>query len=74
MEDLFTYVKSGSTRLNYPLCYTLFMQVLFGVHYMHESCGIAHFDIKLENIVVDQKFNLKLIDFAFSEPKDAFLW
>lgn len=73
-EDLFAYVKSGVTRLNFKLSYTLFLQVLFGLNYMHTSCGVAHLDIKLENIVVDKKFNLKLIDFAFSEIKDSVLW
>ena len=31
---------------------------------------MAHLDIKLENIVIDENYLLKLIDFAYCEPKD----
>lgn len=41
---------------------------------MHEQCGLAHYDIKLENIVVNEHFRLKLIDFAYADPKDAVQW
>jgi serine/threonine protein kinase len=34
---------------------------------------MAHLDIKLENIVLDKFFMLKLIDFAYSEPKDSLM-
>ena len=35
------------------------------VSYMHSN-GIAHRDLKLENIMFDKDFNLKLIDFGFA--------
>lgn len=34
---------------------------------MHHICGLAHLDIKLENIVIDKYFIPKFIDFAFSD-------
>jgi len=37
---------------------------------MHEKKGMAHLDIKLENIVLDPHYMLKIIDFAYSEPKE----
>jgi serine/threonine protein kinase len=32
---------------------------------MHQK-GIAHLDIKLENLLLDKNYNLKIADFGFS--------
>jgi serine/threonine protein kinase len=34
---------------------------------MHTACGLAHLDIKLENVMLDDQYNPKLIDFAYSD-------
>ena len=34
---------------------------------MHSILEMAHLDIKLENILFDENFNLKLCDFGFIE-------
>jgi serine/threonine protein kinase len=34
---------------------------------MHTELGIAHMDIKLENILVGNEFQLKICDFGFVE-------
>ena len=44
------------------LCYIAY-HVLNGLKYMH-MCKIAHFDIKPQNIVMDEFLNIKIIDFS----------
>ena len=44
----------------------LFWQVASAIKYMHDK-NIAHFDVKLENILLDEYFNLKLADFGSAE-------
>ena len=67
---MFAYVKSGRTRLKEKLCHALFFQTLCGINYMHKECNLVHLDIKLENLVLDANYCVKVIDFAFCEAKD----
>lgn len=45
---------------------TIFRKVLQIIQKCHEAL-IAHRDIKLENILIDSKMNIQVIDFGFSE-------
>lgn len=45
-------------------------QLLDAIEHMHSSAGIVHRDLKLENIIVDPEWNMKLIDFGFSSSKN----
>ena len=43
----------------------LIKQLLECLQYLHEM-GITHRDIKLENLLLDEQLNIKIIDFGFS--------
>jgi testis-specific serine kinase len=43
-----------------------FRQIMAGIEYCH-SQGVAHRDIKCENILLDENFVVKLIDFGFAK-------
>lgn len=68
------YVNGGSLQQNLRLkskklevteCKRVFKQIVDAVKYIH-SKNIFHRDIKLENILLDYRRNVKLIDFGFS--------
>ncbi|EPX71989.1 HAL protein kinase Oca2 [Schizosaccharomyces octosporus yFS286] len=59
--DMFSIVMSGQMTL--PEIYCCFKQLLSGVAYLH-SMGLAHRDLKLDNLVVDENCNIKIIDFG----------
>ena len=43
----------------------IFRQLISALRHIH-SRRIAHCDIKSENILMDSKFNLKLVDFGYA--------
>ncbi|KAF7538328.1 hypothetical protein G7Z17_g12658 [Cylindrodendrum hubeiense] len=66
--DLFSLVQKGhlkpEDRKKDRLC--LFKQLIQGVHYLHAN-GVAHRDIKLENLIITKDSKLKITDFGVSE-------
>lgn len=64
--SLLSYLKSKSDRrAGKENTVKLFKQLVEALNYCHEK-NVCHRDIKLENIIVDNDLNLKLIDFGFS--------
>ncbi|PWY90914.1 kinase-like protein [Aspergillus heteromorphus CBS 117.55] len=59
--DLFDIKDKGHLTLKDKLC--LFKQLLHGVSHLH-SCGIAHRDLKLENLLLGNDSLLKIADFG----------
>lgn len=52
-------------RLNEEQSYAVFSQIVKGVKYMHEN-NVAHRDLKLTNILIDEEYTVKIIDFGFA--------
>lgn len=64
--DLFDLVKRNG-GLKEGLAKSLFLQLLEGVEFLHNKAGIAHLDLKLENILISKNNKLKICDFGFFE-------
>ena len=62
--DLLNYVRKRR-KLKEPFAQKIFKQIIDGLHYTHGKL-IAHRDIKLDNILLDGKGNVKIADFGVS--------
>ena len=60
--DLFEFIEK-SNGVAEPLAAYIFKQILDALKYLHAN-GILHRDIKDENVVIDDRFHAKLIDFG----------
>jgi len=69
-QSLFEYVCQ-SKGLEEKLARSYFKDLITTVHSLH-SLGYVHRDIKLENILIDQKYHIKLADFGFARSFDEF--
>ncbi|EGR30893.1 protein kinase domain protein [Ichthyophthirius multifiliis] len=65
-SSLYTYLKSFEGRkVPEDEAKRIFKQIMKGMAYLN-SQNIAHRDIKLENILMDDTKNIKIIDFGFA--------
>jgi serine/threonine protein kinase len=60
--DLWEITFGKDIQLGDVLLRTYFHQLIEGIEYLHAR-GIAHLDIKLENLIIGSDYTLKIIDF-----------
>ena len=63
--ELLKYVTFPNEAFNEKFCKLIFFKILKGIQALHEA-GICHRDIKPDNILFDEKFNIKICDFGYS--------
>jgi serine/threonine-protein kinase SRK2 len=67
-SDLFEHIQDfelSEKQLNY-----IMLQIVCGLHYMHTK-NVAHLDLKLENILIDDLTNqIKIYNFGFSTDEN----
>jgi serine/threonine protein kinase len=49
----------------------MFAQLFDGVRYLHEVRQVAHLDLKLENVMIDSRSQVKIIDFGQARSFEA---
>ena len=62
--DMLSFIND-SGRLPVPVMKFYVRQLINGLNELHKA-GICHRDLKLENLVLDADFNLKIIDFGLA--------
>lgn len=65
--DLFDFSLKLKLPMGEMLAKYLFKQIVESVSYLHTVVKVVHRDLKLENIVLDRNYNVKLCDFAMSK-------
>lgn len=64
--SLHGYLKRRpNRRLEETEARRIFKQILLGIQYCHQK-NVTHRDVKLENLLLDESNNIKIIDFGFS--------
>ncbi|XP_050269720.1 LEAF RUST 10 DISEASE-RESISTANCE LOCUS RECEPTOR-LIKE PROTEIN KINASE-like 2.5 isoform X1 [Quercus robur] len=70
--DKFIYHRESSAtncRLEWKTLYKIAVDIARGLEYLHRGCStrILHFDIKPQNILLDEDFNPKISDFGLAK-------
>ena len=64
------FIKHYKGNIDEWLILHIFCQILSCLNYLHHELNHFHGDLKLENIMIDRSFNIRLLSFGLSESKD----
>lgn len=64
--ELFDYVDNPMGAISEPVAKQLFLQMLAALTYLHRG-GLVNRDLKLENMLVGDDFNIRMADFGFAQ-------
>ena len=67
-KELLNFIQASEDLSEKDIC-KLYQQIISGIEYCHEM-GIAHRDLKLQNILLNYKKDIKIIDFGLSNNYD----
>ena len=68
--DLLSFVNDNG-KLIEPIARRYFVQLFSVIEYLHKEKKVAHRDLKAENILLDQFFNIRVIDFGLSKTFES---
>ena len=65
LENCYNSYKSKGIIIKQDFIIKFFKQILAGLKYLHAN-GVMHRDIKLDNILLDKNYNIKISDFSIA--------
>ncbi|KAJ1684950.1 hypothetical protein LUZ63_016340 [Rhynchospora breviuscula] len=76
--DNYIYSENPREALSWEKLYGIAIGIAQGLEYLHRGCNerIVHFDIKPQNILLDEDFNPKIADFGLAKlypPKESII-
>ncbi|KAJ4794356.1 Protein kinase family protein [Rhynchospora pubera] len=76
--DNYIYSENPRKALSWEKLYGIAIGIAHGLEYLHRGCNarIVHFDIKPQNILLDEDFNPKIADFGLAKlcpPKESII-
>jgi len=48
----------------------MFTQLLDGIEVLHVNCNLSHLDLKLNNLLLDKDYKIKITDFGWARPNN----